>query len=80
MSDVCEDAMVHLPEVPYFQIEMLIAGAFVLALGAIHLWRAIKSELRSRRCVFCGESIAPDEHAHHLEICGLKMIMSRRQT
>jgi hypothetical protein len=72
-----KDAMVQLPEVPYFQIEMRIVGAFVLALLAIHLWRVIKSELRSRRCVFCGKSIAPDEHAHHLEICGLKMMYKR---
>jgi len=31
----------------------------------------VSARLRPRKCVFCGESIAADEHPHHLEICGL---------
>ena len=54
-----------------------LAGAFVLALATIHLWRAVHSELRPRKCVFCGESVAADEHPHHLEICGLKTLSLR---
>jgi len=72
-----KNAMVQLPEVPYFQIETLMVGAFLLVFLAIHLWRFIKWALRSRRCVFCGASLASDEYAHHLEICGLKMMHRR---
>jgi len=64
-------------EIPYFEIEAALAGAFVLALATIHLWRAVHSELRPRKCVFCGESIAADEHPHHLEICGLMTLSVR---
>jgi hypothetical protein len=31
-------------------------------------------EFRSKKCVFCDQSIAADEHSHHLEICGLKAL------
>lgn len=70
-------AILDLPDIPYFQIELLIAGAFVLALGSLHLWRTFRAETRPRKCVFCGVTVPPDEHAHHLEICGLKMIQRR---
>src|SRR5271165_2570830 len=64
-------------EIPYFQIEAGLAGAFVLALATIHLWRAVHSELRPRKCVFCGETVDAEEHPHHLEICGLMMLSIR---
>jgi hypothetical protein len=72
-----KDATIQLPEVPYSQIESSIVETFVLLLLVIHLWRAIKSEFCSRRCVLCEKSVAPDEHAHHLEICGLRMTHKR---
>jgi hypothetical protein len=71
--------MDHLPEIPYLWIETALVGFVVLALAAIHLWRVLRSELRPRTCVFCGESIPSDDHAHHLEICGLKALLSRRK-
>jgi hypothetical protein len=64
-------------EIPYFEIEAALAGAFVLALATIHLWRAVHSELKPRTCVFCGERIDADEHPHHLEICGLMTLSLR---
>jgi hypothetical protein len=76
----CGGFVLHLLEIPYVEIEMSLAGVFVLALAALHLWRTLRAELRPRKCVFCGEKIPADEHAHHLEICGLKMMLSRRQT
>src|SRR5450631_4031071 len=64
--------MFPLPDIPYAQIEILLAGTFVLVLGAIHLWRVLKSEIRPRKCVLCDESAPADEYAHHLEICVLR--------
>jgi hypothetical protein len=71
--------MFKLPEIPYFEIEIMLAGAFVLTLGVLHLWRTVRSEVLPRKCVFCGDTVPAHEHTHHLEICGLKM-MSRRGT
>jgi len=70
-------ALSQLLEISFWEVELFLAGGFVLALGALHLWRTFMSELRSRKCVFCGEAVPPDEYAHHLEICGLKMIARR---
>jgi hypothetical protein len=67
----------YIPDIPYIQIELLLAGVFVLALAAIHLWRTFRAEVRPRTCVFCGHSVPAAEHAHHLEICGLKRLMQR---
>lgn len=71
--------MNHLPEIPYLWIETALIGFAVLALAAIHLWRVLRSELRPRTCVFCGASVPSDDHAHHLEICGLKALMTRKK-
>jgi hypothetical protein len=60
----------HLPEIPYFWIEAALFGLGVLVLAAIHIWRAIRSEVRPRTCVYCGQnhgrtsSVAnPENHA-----------------
>jgi hypothetical protein len=65
------------PERLYFELEMIVAGAFVVAIGALHLWRTFRSETRPRKCVFCDDLIPADEYAHHLEICGLKTLSRR---
>jgi hypothetical protein len=72
--------MFHLPEVPFNELHAFFYGSGALIFGLILLVRFIRSEVRPRKCVFCGEKIPADEHAHHLEICGLKMMLSRRQT
>jgi hypothetical protein len=72
--------MFHFEEIPYSHIEALLVGAFILALAVIHLWRTLKSELRKRECVFCGKAVPSDEHAHHLEICGLRRIYDGDRT
>jgi hypothetical protein len=71
--------MDHLPEIPYLWIETALLGFVVLALAAIHLWRVLRAELRPRECVFCGASVASDDHAHHLEICGLKTLLAHKK-
>jgi hypothetical protein len=64
--------MFQLPNVPFTEIETFVASTFVIALGCIHLWKTFRSELKSKKCVFCGEMTPADEYTHHLEICGLK--------
>jgi len=70
--------MFHLPEIPFNAFESLffclVAFLLAVALGR----RILKSEFGKKTCVFCGAEVPAEEHAHHLEICGLKM-MGRRQ-
>lgn len=70
--------MFQLPEIQFNSIEgyflCVIALLLVFALGK----RIIKHEFLPKKCVFCGASVPADEHTHHLEICGLKM-MHRRE-
>ena len=72
--------MFQLPDIEYFQIEAILASVFLLALLTLHLWRTIKAELRSRKCVFCDEQFPADEYTHHLEICGLKRLSKAQQS
>jgi len=67
--------MQHLPEIPYFQIEVFLCGVFALALGAIHLWRVIRSELCARECMLCEHLVPADEYPHHLEMCLLRSLL-----
>lgn len=59
-------------------IEALLFSLLAILLAARLAARIFKAEFRRKRCVFCGEAIAADEHAHHLEICGLMKLMERR--
>ncbi len=61
-------------------IEALLFGLLAIVLAAGLAVRIFKAEFRRKKCVFCGESIPADEHAHHLEICGLTILMERRYT
>jgi hypothetical protein len=66
-----------MPEIPYFWFEAALLGFVTLVLLGIHLWRVIRSEVRFRKCVFCGESVACEDYTHHLEICGLKTMWTK---
>jgi hypothetical protein len=74
-----EARMEHLPAIPYLWIETALFGVGVMVLAAIHLWRVLRSEFRSRTCVFCGDSVRSEDHAHHLEICGLTALLENKK-
>lgn len=59
-------------EYPFNTVEALLLGGLALGLIGGLVRRIVKAEFRPKECVFCGRSVAADEHAHHLEICGLK--------
>lgn len=59
-------------------VEALLFSVLAIVLAARLAARIFKAEFRRKKCVFCGESISPDEHVHHLEICGLIKLMERR--
>ncbi len=59
-------------------IETLLFSGLATLLAAKLAARVFKAEFRRKKCVFCGESISADEHAHHLEICGLMKLLDRR--
>lgn len=61
-------------EIQFNAFEALLFGALALVLAVGIANRIIKAEFRRKKCVFCGDSIPADEHAHHLEICGLKKL------
>jgi hypothetical protein len=63
-----------MPEIPFNTFEAFLFAALALVLSAGVATKIFKAEFRPKRCVFCGESVAADEHAHHLEICGLKKL------
>lgn len=69
--------MDDMPMIPFLWMEATLLGSVALTLAAIHFWRIIRSELRPRKCVFCGDSIPAIEHEHHLETCGLRKLLTR---
>jgi hypothetical protein len=71
--------MDDLPQVPFLWIETTLLGLGVTALLAIHLWHLIRSQVSKRQCVGCGELIAPQEYAHHLELCYLRKQQEQSQ-
>jgi hypothetical protein len=63
--------MDNLPEIPFVWIDTVIVGLAAAAFLAIHLWRALRLEVRPRTCVFCHKSVRAADYEHHLEVCGL---------
>jgi hypothetical protein len=70
--------MLQVPAIPYMEIEIVLAGAFVLLHFAVLLWRGVKAEIGHRVCPFCSKRVAADEYSHHLELCGLKKLWHAR--
>ena len=66
--------MAHVPDIPYFQIEVILAGCFVLFSGATRLWRVFKSDISPRKCILCSRSFPADDYARHLEMCAIKRV------
>jgi hypothetical protein len=63
-----------MPEISFNAFEAFLFGALALVLAAGIVHRIIRDEFRRKKCVFCGDLVPADEHAHHLEICGLKKL------
>ena len=63
-------------EIPFTEIDTILFGALASALAVAVVIKILKNEFRSKKCVFCGNFIAADEHAHHLEVCGLRNLLA----
>jgi hypothetical protein len=69
--------MFQLPDVPFNEYHSFIFASGAVILGAIFIGRLIKSEVCRRRCDLCGARVPPDEHAHHVTVCALKLMLVR---
>ena len=67
----------HIPDSPLNTVESAIFGVVALLSAMRVAKRILKDEFYSKRCAFCGNLIPADEHAHHLEMCGLKKLGGR---
>jgi hypothetical protein len=61
-------------EFPFNSVETIVLGVLALGLVVNVAIKVLREEFCSKECVFCGRSVAAGEHAHHLEICGLKKL------
>lgn len=69
--------MFHMPEIPFNEIHSVLFASAAVVLGAVFLCRVIRSEVCRRRCELCGERLRPDEYAHHVTVCALKLMLLR---
>jgi len=69
--------MFHLPEVPFNDLDSFLLASAVTILGVIFLFGRIRSEVCRRTCDFCGKRVLPHEHAHHVTVCALKVMLLR---
>ena len=69
--------MFQLPEIPFNELDSFLLASAVTILGAIFLYGRIRSEICPRTCDLCGRRVRPDEHAHHVTVCALKIMLRR---
>ena len=69
--------MFHLPEIPFNELDAFLFASAAIVLGVVSLYRFVRSEVRSRTCDFCGVRIHPEEHAQHVTVCALKLMLRR---
>jgi len=69
--------MFQLPVIPFNELHSFLFASAAIVLGAIFLYRLIKSEVLWRKCDLCGELVPPDEHSHHVTVCALKLMLLR---